>query len=254
MQITSREWDGSDSARAAAAALGPDEIQIWRVPVPPGRNALDVLAVGLSPAEHERARRFRVEPARGQFVVGRVALRQMLGACLNVETAALTIAYQPSGKPYLDARRWQTDVRFNVSHSGSWVVIALTRAREVGVDIEAMERVADWQLLAGRVFSPGELSGLLALPEPQQREAFYQGWTCKEAYLKATGEGLTDALTEIEVSLGPNQEPELRALPAGAGDPRRWTLRAIPMPAGYAGAVVFEAASEPTTRGIANPA
>ena len=241
MQIASREWADSGLARAAVAAHGPHEIQIWRVPVLGDRKALCDLAACLSPDEHERANRFSVKPARDQFITGRAALRQMLGACLNVEPAALTFDYQPRGKPYLDERRWQTEVRFNVSHSGSWVVIALTHAREVGVDIEAIERVADWQLLAGRIFSPGELSGLRALPELQQREAFYHGWTRKEAYLKATGEGLIDALVEIEVTLVPGHEPELLAVPAGAEELGRWEMRAIPLPAGYAGAVVFEA-------------
>ena len=131
-------------------------------------------------------------------------------------------------------------MRFNLSHSGRWVAIALAHARDVGVDIEAMDRLDDWRLLAGRIFSPRERSVLDALPEPQQREAFYNGWTRKEAYLKATGEGLTDMLTDIEVTLMPTQEPALRGLPAGWGAPRLWTLRAIPLPRDYAGTVAFE--------------
>jgi 4'-phosphopantetheinyl transferase len=239
MQTHCREWDDSASAHAAVAALGCDEIQVWLVPVACEPGARHDRVRMLCRDESERASSMRHELSRRQFVTGRAALRGMLGCHLGVDPRVLKFDFQSSGKPYLDSCRWQTDIRFNVSHSGAWVVIALARARDVGVDVEALEPFDEWRLLAGRIFSARELEALNRVPELQQLDAFYHGWTRKEAYLKATGEGLVDALAEIEVSLMPGEEPELRKLPAGGGGAHRWTLRAIPVPAGYAGALVF---------------
>jgi 4'-phosphopantetheinyl transferase len=163
-----------------------------------------------------------------------------LGACLDVDAAALMFGYQTRGKPVLSQVSSPDDVRFNLSHSGRLVAVALARGRDVGVDIESIHRVTDWSLLADRIFSPRDLCELRALPASQQREAFFSGWTRKEAYLKATGEGLIDALPSIEVTIDPEHTPRLRNSPGGPDAARQWALRAIPLPPDFAGAVAFD--------------
>ena len=112
-------------------------------------------------------------------------------------------------------------------------------ARLNGVlDIDALRRALND--LAERIFSPREPCELRSLPKPQQREAFFNGWTRKEAYLKATGEGLIDALPSIEVTLAPGKEPELLGLPTGPEAVPQWAIRVIPLPPDFTGAVVFE--------------
>lgn len=239
MQIRCREWHDSDVLRASVAALGRGEVQVWLVPVPDEPGPLHERTHWLSRDEVERAGRIRHARSRSQFITGRAALRRMLGLYLRIEPDALTFSYQPFGKPCLDPHQWQTGIRFNVSHSKSWVAIALAEGRDVGVDIEAIEQLEDWHLLADRVFSARELDEMKGLTTTQQAAAFYRGWTRKEAYLKATGEGLIDDLGKIRVSLLAGEPAELRGVPAGAGDPQQWTMRAIPMPTGYQGAVVF---------------
>jgi 4'-phosphopantetheinyl transferase len=240
MQVSFREWEDSACSRRAAALLGTDEAQVWMATVPPDEASLAALARTLSPDERERAERFRMSEPRRQFVSGRALLRQLLGACLNVESATLAFGYEPRGKPFLAQSAWDGDLRFNLSHSGRMVAIALTRGREVGVDVESIQRLEDWPLLAEQIFSPRELCELRSLPKTQQREAFFNGWTRKEAYLKATGEGLTDALPSVEVTLAPGKEPELLSLPTGPEAARQWAIRGIPLPPDFAGAVVFE--------------
>jgi 4'-phosphopantetheinyl transferase len=241
MQISFREWDNSALARRTAASLGSDEVQVWTAMLRPDEAALAGLARALSPDERARVERFSVSEPRQQFVYGRAVLRQILGACLNVEPAALVFGYQPQGKPFLSQSALAGDLRFNLSHSGRMVAIALARGREVGVDIESIQRLDDWFLPAGRIFSPRELGELFSLPKPQQREAFFNGWTRKEAYLKATGEGLTDDLPAIEVTLAPGQEPDLLGLPAGPEAARQWVIRVIPLPPDFAGALCLGA-------------
>jgi len=240
MRIVFREWEDSAVARRTAAALDPDEIQVWIAPTLIDQAGLTALVRLLSPDERERAARFIVSEPRSQFVVGRVLLRQLLAACLNIEPVALVFSSTPRGKPCLDSPFSAGDFRFNLSHSGSLVAVALTRGREVGVDLERIDLPADWPLLAERVFSPRELGELHALPAAQRSAAFFKGWTRKEAYLKATGEGLTVAPAAVEVSLAPDQDARLLLVPDGSEAARRWTIRDLPLPPGFAGAVAFE--------------
>lgn len=239
VQIAFCEWEDSARARSAAAALGSDQVQVWTAAVPAGEK-LTALTRMLSPSERERAERFRMPEPRRQFVFGRALLRQLLGACLNVDPATLAFGSEPRGKPFLEQSASDGDLRFNLSHSRSLVAVGLARGRDVGVDLEWIHHLADWSLVAARIFSARELDELYSLPEPRQREAFFNGWTRKEAYLKATGEGLTDALPAIEVALAPGQEPRLLRLYSDAEAARQWTMRAIPLPRDFAGAVAFE--------------
>ena len=249
MQTWFREWDDSAVARRAAASLGSDEVQVWLATPSSDEAGLTALVRTLNPDERKRAEQFSVNEPRRQFVFGRAVLRQLLGTCLNVEPAALAFGYRPHGKPFLVQPDFDGDLRFNLSHSNRMVAIALARGREAGVDIESIQRLDDWLSLAGRIFSNRELGELFFLPKPQQREAFINGWTRKEAWLKATGEGLTDDLPAIEVTLAPGKEPDLLGLPTGPEAARQWAMHGIPLPPDFAGAVVFENISD-AGRGI----
>jgi 4'-phosphopantetheinyl transferase len=240
MQISFHEWEDSPLAHRAAASLGSNEVQVWIATAPSNEAGLTALACQLSPDERARAERFRVSEPRRQFVFGRALLRQLLGACLNVEPVTLAFGYHARGKPFLAQPALNSDLRFNLSHSGLIVAIALAHGREVGVDLESIHHLDDWSLLAERIFSSRELCELRALPASKQREAFFNGWTRKEAYLKATSEGLTDDLPAIEVTLVPGQKPRLLRLPAGLEAVRQWAIQDIPLPPDFAGAVAFE--------------
>ena len=241
MQVSFCEWDDSARARCAAASLRNVDVQVWTAALPADDADWTVLARTLSSIERERAERFLVPEPRREFVFGRALARQLLGACLDVDPAVIAFGSAPRGKPFVELPASHGDLRFNVAHSRSLVAVGLARGREVGVDLEWIHHVDDWALLAPRIFSARELEELHALPEVQQREAFFNGWTRKEAYLKATGEGLIDALPSIEVALAPGRDPQLLRLSGDAELARQWTMRAIPLPLGFAGAVAFEA-------------
>jgi 4'-phosphopantetheinyl transferase len=240
MPVRLCNWDNSAPSHRAVASLDPDEVQVWSATLPRDELELIELSHILSPDEQERARRFQVVEARHQFVFGRAVLRQIIGACLNTAPSTVVFGHGPQGKPCLSASTSVGDLRFNLSHSGRLVVIALARAREVGVDLEQLERTTDWSLLAERIFSARELGELRALPATEQRRAFFRGWTRKEAYLKATGEGLTDDLPAIEVTLVPGHAPRLLGLPAGSAAASKWVIQDIPLPPDFVGAVAFE--------------
>lgn len=225
--------------RRAVTAINSAEIQLWLATVGPDER-VTALESSLTPQELARASRLSVHYPRQEFVTGRATLRQILGAFLNVEPVAVGLAASTHGKPCLAGEHRPSSLQFNLSHSRGRVMIALARGREVGVDLEWMHGVDDWNLLADRVLSSRELAELRGLPLAQQREAFYNGWTRKEAWLKATGEGLMNDLSAIEVTIAPGRPPEWLGLPGGAAAMRRWTVREVPLTEGFAGAVVYE--------------
>ena len=97
--------------------------------------------------------------------------------------------------------------------------------------------MGETEQIASRFFSPREVRCLLALPAEQRREAFFNCWTRKEAYLKAIGLGLDDCLDQIEVSLAPGEAAELLGVP---NDSRPWLLRSLIPAAEFVGALAIQ--------------
>jgi 4'-phosphopantetheinyl transferase len=155
----------------------------------------------LSAEEKERASRFRLEAARRDYVVARGLLRVILGRYLKMNPSQLHFSYGPQGKPRLVAFAGHVDLRFNVSHSQGLALFAFTQGREIGVDLECIRTELDREAIAARVLSPTEQQALNGLPAIKRRRAFYRLWTCKEAYVKATGKGLSLELNGFEITL-----------------------------------------------------
>jgi 4'-phosphopantetheinyl transferase len=232
---------GEDPAFAGGLGAGPgsDEVAVWTAVIPSEAADWPAIAGPLSPDERARAGRFHAPEARRTFVFGRSLLRRLLAARLAVEPDSLSVDTQPGGKPFLLRSASAADLRFNVSHSSAMIAIGLALGIEVGVDIERIQPMEDLPRLADRIFSARERAEWQALPEPLRLDAFFRAWTCKEAYVKATGEGLAGELSRIEVQFLPGQPVKLLRLPGDAEAGRRWAMHPIPLPPGYTGAVVF---------------
>lgn len=198
----------------------PAAAHVWTAQLDAVPDALlAALTATLDPEEVARADRFHFERDRRHFRAARGFLRRLLAGYLGVPASSLRFGYGLRGKPFLVAP--MTPLRFNVSHSHGRALLVFTHGREVGVDVEAGARLGDdWPGIARRVFSPREQAELAALPPERRRAGFLDGWTRKEAYLKATGLGIVDGLQTIEVTLGSNVSPTLLAAPAGLD----WTL------------------------------
>jgi 4'-phosphopantetheinyl transferase len=190
---------------------------------------LDHLIPVLSPDERDRANRFRFPQHRRRYIVCWGNVRAELSRYLDLAPAAIRFDRNPYGKPSVAG----SGVRFNVSHSGDWAMLAVSLDREVGIDIEHVDPRFAQDQIPERFFSPREVEQLRSLPEPQQTEAFFRCWTRKEAYINARGLGLALALDSFDVSLLPNDPPKL----SRAGD---WSIRNLDAPAGYAAAIVAE--------------
>jgi len=140
-------------------------------------------------AERERAARYRRPEDRERFLLGRAALRLLLGAWLACDPASLRFRYGPQGKPALD-RPEGAAPHFNLAHSGDLILLALHPALAVGVDVERHRPDLAWQPIAARFLPPADLADLRAQPPAAQAAGFLQLWCRLEARLKASGEGL----------------------------------------------------------------
>src|SRR4051794_2223555 len=108
-------------------ALPDCELHIWQIPLDRSEQDRSLLFQVLSSDERNRAARFHFDIHREQFIVGRGILRTVLGNYLNVQPGKLTFAYGMRGKPALPDKSLQ----FNLAHSGSLGVLAVTRHREL---------------------------------------------------------------------------------------------------------------------------
>ncbi|HET9627763.1 MAG TPA: 4'-phosphopantetheinyl transferase superfamily protein [Kofleriaceae bacterium] len=219
----------------AAPALGPRAVHVWRVPLVPSHAEVAALGETLSADERTRAAKFYFERDRRAFTVARGALRTVLGRYLGVPAAAIGFAYRARGKPYL-ATPGDRGLAFNLSHSGGFALIAVARQRELGVDVEQRRAIDDLVALAETSFSPREFEVFRALPRAQHVEAFFTCWSRKEAFIKATGEGVAQ-LADFDVTLRPGEPAQIlwiRDTPA----PHPWALHELPAIADHAAALV----------------
>jgi 4'-phosphopantetheinyl transferase len=213
---------------------------VWLASLDLGAEAVERLARLLSDEDQERAARFHFRRDAIRFVVSRAALRMILGECLGVEPREVGFSYDPRGKPELAVPFDRAGLRFNVSHSASLGLYAVTGQRRVGVDIERLRALPDLEAIAERTFSLHERQALRQLPPAQRHEGFFNCWTRKEAYVKAIGEGLSHPLERFTVSLAPGASARLEHVEGDPGEAGRWTLEALAPDPGYAAAIAIE--------------
>lgn len=222
----------------ARVPLRAAEVHVWRAALDLPAPSLWACARVLDADERARADRLHSAEHRRHFVAAHGFLRTVLGRHLALPPETIRFASGPHGKPVLVPPSGDETVRFNLSHSHGLALCAVARGREVGIDIERVRAEVAALGIAGRFFSPGEQTALRALPAAAVHPAFFRLWTCKEAYVKATGAGISRALRTIEVQLGA-RAPRLRA----ADDPHtqtRWSLRELWPARGYAAALAVE--------------
>ncbi|MBN3958703.1 4'-phosphopantetheinyl transferase HetI [Nostoc sp. NMS8] len=185
-----------------------DEIHVWRIDLNQPESQLQNLAATLSSDEMARAERFYFPKHRQHFIAGRGILRTILGRYLDIKPSQVQFNYQQRGKPVLADTFADSGLAFNLSHSQGLGLCAVNCTRPIGVDLEYIRPMSDLEALAKRFFLPREYEMLRSLSPDQQQEIFFRYWTCKEAYLKATGDGLSQ-LEQIEVSLTPTEPAKL---------------------------------------------
>lgn len=137
----------------------------------------------------EKIARYRRWQDRHAHLFGKLLLREALKRCSGADTLS-GLQYTSYGRPYLPG-----PVDFNLSHSGKYVVCAISGESNLGVDIEEVKpiQLADF----ANVLRLDEVAAIQSAPDALQ--SFYRLWTIKESVIKAEGRGLSIPLKDILV-------------------------------------------------------
>ncbi len=226
----------------AVLELPAGEIQVWSIPLDPPAEQAAALTRLLTPDEEARAARFRFDVHRRRYIVGRGALRALLGAYLDVRPAALRFDYRERGKPDLAAPWRGSGLSFNLSNSDDLALAGFVRGGDLGVDVEYLKEMPDLNDIASRFFSATEVAALAEVAAERKKEAFFNCWTRKEAYLKAVGVGLAAPLDSFVVTLRPGEAPRMLTLEGDAERAERWFFHHLEPRPTFLGAVAIELA------------
>jgi len=239
--VPRREVGGTVSIPVTPKLSGP-VVHVWRVSLEVPVAVRRLCATWLGDDEQARVASFQVERLRRQFIVRRGLRRALLADYLGVRPQDLRFAYGSKDKPRLTGEPAGAPLQFNCSHSAEMALIAVTRGREIGIDLERMRDGVRCEEIAARYFAPAEAAALASEPRRTRRALFFQYWTGKEAWIKAEGGGLSIPLQEFEVQLRSKDDPAPITSSANpAGNPLGYVYR-LNVAGGYAAAVV---AAEP---------
>ncbi len=224
----------------AELALSRADVHVWRAPFFQLFPLLEEFDEFISEDERARARRYRSEESRNQYIASRGLLRHLIGCYLDEDPADLQFFYNPYGKPALIHSYDGERLTFNLSHSYGMVIYAFSRAREIGIDIEQVRPEAASENVARRFFSSREIRMLRELPDHAKPIGFFNCWTRKEAYIKGKGEGLKIPLNQFDVSLIPGEPARLIESRVAPQDTHKWQLRGLNVGTRYAAALAVE--------------
>lgn len=204
----------AETGREDPAAQGGNptgHIDFWRADLTQAPPLAELWGI-LNPFERARARAYAVPEAGRRFAASRAIVKLILSRYLERDPDEIDIRIGSRGRP-----RVEGDVRFSVAHAGPWLVVAVTRGREIGVDVE---RAQEGDGIVERWFRPEERRAYFDAPPRRKTALFARFWSRKEAVGKAVGSGLP-AVLRGEV-------------------PGEWTVQDLKVAPGYAGAIALE--------------
>lgn len=204
--------------------VGNQDVHVWRAALDAPTEYVQQMVKILSSDEQQRADRFYFDRDRRRFIIGRGLLRTILGRYLSIEPSRVQFCYEPRGKPVLADVDNQDRLQFNLSHSQGLAVYAIACNREIGIDLEQIRPFPNAEEIAKRFFSVREFTEISILSPEQQQTAFFKTWTCKEAYLKATGDGLAGSLNQVEVMVTPGEPVRLLSIRGNSQIASGWSL------------------------------
>ncbi|MCW5848755.1 MAG: 4'-phosphopantetheinyl transferase superfamily protein [Anaerolineae bacterium] len=220
----------------------PQAVHVWRIALAADDETAANLAACLDQTEQSRAAMFHFARDRRRFVVSHAATRHILASYLDVQAADLRFTHAPGGKPRLAPPFDSSHLHFNLSHAHELVLLAIAQGRPVGVDIEYIRPLPDALSLAEAFFAPAETARLRPfLVTSSGQRLFFTCWTRKEAFIKATGDGLSRPLDSFVVTFLPQDPPAVFQAQDAQSPIEGWTL--IPLEPGpdYVAALVVAA-------------
>lgn len=222
----------------AIPVLSNDEVHVWQAGL--DEENVTVLEILLCGEERARAGRFRFDRQRKDFIVSRGLLRIILAKYLNTHPGHILFEYSKFGKPSI--RRPSRDkIEFNVAHSDGLALYAVTRDREIGIDLERLKPFLLDERTVAECLTTAEVRLLRSLPGNERERFFFECWTRKESYLKARGVGLMSPPNQIETCL-PSEPSAVTGITENHEQKRQvgWSFRNPPPIPAFAAALVVE--------------
>jgi len=204
----------------SATGSSAREFHVWYADLNPESSRLDYLNGLLSPAEQNRAKRFKFWRDQRRFIVGRAMLRLLIGRYLLTEAKQIKFSYNKYGKPFLASNQ----LRFNLAHCRDKIIFAFCLSVDIGVDLECLRTIEDVPGIASQFFSANESEAILNSPLECQSQVFLTYWTLKEAYIKAIGQGLSYPLDSFEVVISEDKELHNVTRREGVSEESTWSL------------------------------
>ena len=183
-------------------------IEVWRLDLNLASPLIDADWATLNEDEKLRATKFFRHEDRVRHVAVRGALRRLLGDRLEMQPEQLIFETNRYGKPRLHV---DAGIEFNVSHSGSFALIAISSKGAVGVDIEQYNPNLDVAGLVDQVLSSNERVTAIGAHE------FFELWVLKESALKALGLGISENLQGLSIGAASNAGEYTMHLPNAEG-------------------------------------
>ena len=209
----------------------PGDVQVWHYGLDVDADRQAQLARVLNEQERHRAERFRFEEHRRRFIVRRGVLRLILAHYTGMAPEAICFTSDATGKPGIDSPAAVHALKFSASSSQALGAVAPADDRELGLDLEQVRPDRDHDLIT-REFSGHEAAGLRCLEPERRTAAFFDLWTCKEAYLKGKGLGLSVPLDQFTIAID-SASPRLTWSALDATDPERWSLYRLSLDPGF---------------------
>lgn len=209
--------------------LNPGVIQIWISDLRDWKSNADDFKESLSREEIERYQRLIIPEKKDQFLFSRGLLRLILSSYLDLPADSIDISIDAGGKPFLQ----DSNLTFNVSHSGDFLLYGFCLGSSIGVDIQQIYSITNPDIIIKNTFSLEEKEYLENLPESTKMNTFFNIWTAKEAYLKALGDGFQEPPTGISTIPDPSSGEFTLIHPSRVGRDTTWTIQSVEIVPGY---------------------
>jgi 4'-phosphopantetheinyl transferase len=175
--------------------LQKGELHIWRYTLnEQDYNSEKNLPI-LSTEEQEKYKRFLNQLDAVKYICNHRFMRHVLSRYLNTQSQEIKYNYTALGKPSVK----NSDLFFSLSHRNKYGLLAISKDNEVGIDIEQIKKLQDVSTFASFSFTEKE-KAIIFNNDQVNQESLFTFWTFKEAFIKATGTGLSVDISKINLS------------------------------------------------------
>lgn len=225
---------------SAPIAMEDRAIHVWGFSLDESRSVVEQCRSWLSEDERGRAARFIRQQDQLRFVLAHGGLRAVLGRYLGLAPDAVELNRSEAGKPFVRKERGgRSAIMFNMSHAHGRALVAVSRGREVGVDLEHIRSDIKVEKLSERYFALSERAAIMQVAQEQRAARFFRYWVAKEAVLKAQGIGLR-ALSQCEIIMEAKGAGAEVLVPAGSPLQNDWRVRLLSCDEGWEAAVAAQ--------------